>query len=98
MSSELLKDFEQVDAERMMLGQETFWMQLSEHPQYAETMEDIYTAKHAYLDFVMMPYHIDYVKRERLVTMQDEERRKAFLERFETASKIRNGVDCTVPN
>jgi len=98
MSAELMKDFEQVDAERIMLGQETLHMQLAEHPQYAETIEDIYTAKQTFLDFVMMPIHNDYVKRERLVTMQDEERRKAFLERFEMASKITNGVDCTVPN
>jgi len=98
MAAEILKDFEQIDAERMMLGQETLLMQLSEHPQYAETLEDIYTAKQTYLDYVMMPIHNDYVKRERLVTMQDEERRKAFLERFEYASKVVNGVDCTVPN
>merc|ERR1719410_3264389 len=97
MSAEILKDFEQVDAERIMLGQETLYMQLSEHPQYAETIEDIYTAKQTFLDYVMMPIHNDYVKRERLVTIQEEERRKAFLERFETASKITNGVDCTVP-
>eukprot|EP01084_Bolivina_argentea_P029943 55553_1 len=98
MAGELLKDFEQVDAERMMLGQHTMYMNLSQHPQYAETLEDIYTAKHAYLDFAMLPIHNDYVKRERLVTCQDEERRKAFLERFEEASKIKNGQDCTVPN
>merc|ERR1712228_682481 len=97
-AAELLKDFEQVDAERMMLGQHTLHMQLSEHPQYAETLEDIYTAKQTYLDYVMLPIHNDYVKRERLVTMQDESRRKAFLERFEYASKVVNGVDCTVPN
>jgi len=97
MAAEIQKDFEQMDAERMMLGQETLMMELSEHPQYAETLEDVYTAKQTYLDYVMMPIHNDYVKRERLVTMQDEERRKAFLERFERASKITNGVDCTVP-
>jgi len=97
MSQEILKDFEQIDAERMMLGQESFYMQLSEHPQYAETVEDIYTAKQAYLDYVMLPIHRDYVKRERLVTMQDETRRKAFLERFELGSKMINGMDCSVP-
>ena len=59
MSAEILKDFEQVDAERIMLGQETLHMQLSEHPQYAETIEDIYTAKQTFLDFVMMPIHND---------------------------------------
>eukprot|EP00483_Globobulimina_turgida_P000649 UN00649 len=48
MSGELLKDFEQIDAERIRLGQETMYMQLSEHPQYAETMEDLYTAKQTY--------------------------------------------------
>lgn len=97
MAAEIQKDFEQMDAERMMLGQETLMMELAEHPQYAETLEDVYTAKQTYLDYVMMPIHNDYIKRERLVTMQDEERRKAFLERFERASKITNGVDCTVP-
>ena len=96
-SSEILKDFEQIDAERIMLGQESFYMQLSEHPQYAETIEDIYSAKMAYLDYAMLPIHRDYVKRERLITMQDEQRRKAFLERFDLGSKILNGVDCSVP-
>merc|ERR1712244_192417 len=33
MAAELLKDFEQIDAERNMLGQETLMMELAEHPQ-----------------------------------------------------------------
>merc|ERR1712079_167337 len=59
----------------------------------AETLEDIYTAKQTYLDYVMMPMHNDYVKKERLRQIQDEERRKAFLERWDTASKIYNGAE-----
>merc|ERR1712079_390747 len=93
MAAEILKDFEQIDAERMMLGQETLLMQLSEHPQYAETLEDIYTAKQTYLDYVMMPIHNDYVKKERLRQIQDESRRKAFLERWDESSKIHNGAE-----
>jgi len=93
MAAEIMKDFEQVDAERNMLGQETLMMELAEHPQYAETLEDIYTAKQTYLDYVMMPMHNDYVKKERLRQIQDESRRKAFLERWDTASKISNGAE-----
>mmetsp|Transcript_42175 Transcript_42175/g.67801 ORF Transcript_42175/g.67801 Transcript_42175/m.67801 type:complete len:288 (+) Transcript_42175:60-923(+) len=97
MAQEILKDFEQIDAERMMLGQETFLMELSQHPQFAEAMEDTYTAKQNYLDYAMLPIHRDYVKREKLNAIQDEERRKAFLERFEYGTKIYNGMDCSVP-
>jgi len=93
MAAEIMKDFEQVDAERNMLGQETLMMELAEHPQYAETLEDVYTAKQTYLDYVMMPMHNDYVKKERLRQIQDESRRKAFLERWDTASKISNGAE-----
>eukprot|EP00485_Elphidium_margaritaceum_P019054 CAMPEP_0202726256 /NCGR_PEP_ID=MMETSP1385-20130828/184519_1 /ASSEMBLY_ACC=CAM_ASM_000861 /TAXON_ID=933848 /ORGANISM="Elphidium margaritaceum" /LENGTH=319 /DNA_ID=CAMNT_0049392473 /DNA_START=42 /DNA_END=1002 /DNA_ORIENTATION=- len=95
-SQELLKDFEQIDAERMMLGQESLLMQLAEHPQYAETLEDVYSAKISYLDYVMLPIYRDYVKREKLAHCQDEERRKVFLERFERGTQLTNGMDCTV--
>jgi len=93
MAAEMLKDFEQVDAERNMLGHETLMMDLAQHPQYAETLEDIYTAKQTYLDYVMMPMHNDYAKKERLRQIQDGERRKAFLERWDRSSKMYNGAE-----
>mmetsp|Transcript_99319 Transcript_99319/g.121535 ORF Transcript_99319/g.121535 Transcript_99319/m.121535 type:complete len:283 (+) Transcript_99319:53-901(+) len=91
--SELEKDFEQADHERMLFGNDTMSMKLSEHPQYAENIEDLMVARQSYNDYVMMPYHINYLKRERLAQIQDENRRKLFLERFELASKIHNGED-----
>jgi len=93
MYDEFFKTFEQVDAERLMYGHHTHAMKLSQHPQYAETLEDNQAAKQTYLDFVMADFHTADFKRERLHQIQDENRRKVFLERFDEGSKIIVGVD-----
>ena len=93
MEIEMLKDYEQLDAERMIYGQETTNMKYSEHPQYAETQEDMMSAFQTFGDFIMQPYLNNREKIERLSNMQDEKRRKIFLERWEKGSKIYNGLD-----
>ena len=125
LMTEMQKDYEQVDAERMGLyfcislfvlslyyplfvillfvivivfvfclvyGQETMQMRYSEHPQYAENIEDMTAARQSFSDFVMLPFNNNQLKHERLATMQDENRRKIFLERFEVGSKMLNGL------
>jgi len=93
MYDEFFKTYEQVDAERLMYGHHTHAMKLSQHPQYAENMEDNQAAKQTYLDFIMADFHVKDFKRERLHQIQDENKRKLFLERFDEGSKIIVGVD-----
>lgn len=90
---EAQKDYEQIDAERMIYGHETLQMKYSEHPQFAENQEDAMAARQSFNDYLLMPWNMNQVKHERLATMQDENRRKLFLQRFEWASKVINGED-----
>ena len=76
----------------LVYGQETMQMRYSEHPQYAENIEDMTAARQSFSDFVMLPFNNNQLKHERLATMQDENRRKIFLERFEVGSKMLNGL------
>jgi len=91
--NELQKDFEQFDAERMMFGKHSFTMKLAENPQVAENMEDLLSGSSSVSDYNMLPIWIDTIKRQRLIQIQDENQRKLFLERFETASSLQNGLD-----
>jgi len=77
----------------MMFGKHSFTMKLAENPQVAENMEDLLSGSSSVSDYNMLPIWIDTIKRQRLIQIQDENQRKLFLERFETASSLQNGLD-----
>lgn len=93
MLEEVKKDYEQLDAERMVYGYETDAMKYSEHPRFAETLEDVSASRQSFQDHVMFPFLNENNKQEKLLQIQDENRRKLFLERFEHSSRIVNGYD-----
>lgn len=90
MAEELQKDYEQLDAERMLLSHETLSMKLSQHPRYAESVEDFKLAKQFFYDYFMHPAQMSQIKKMKLQQFQDANRRKLFLERFELVSKLEN--------
>jgi len=89
-------DYEQIEAERDMFGVKGEMMDFALHPQIAEQIEETQAGKQTYVDKVLWEYEYQrYTKRERLMQLQDEVQRQAFLERWKHAARI-HGADAGI--
>merc|ERR1719411_2477249 len=86
MEREYQLDYEQIEAERDMFGVKGEMMDYALHPQMAEQLEEASAGKQSYCDKILGEYEYSkYTKRERLMQLQGETQRQAFLERWKLA-------------
>jgi len=96
MNKELKLDYEQLEAERDMYGLKGEMMDFALHPQLAEMQEEMLAGKQTYVDHVMHEFEYSrFLKRERLLQLQDETQRQIFLENHKMALRV-HGINASI--
>jgi len=96
VNKELKLDYEQLEAERDMFGLKGEMMDYALHPQLAEMQEEMLAGKQTYVDHVMHEFEYSrFLKRERLLQLQDETQRQVFLERHKMALRV-HGINSAI--